>query len=668
MPKRSRPQNDYEAAAEFYDLFYAFEDDIDFYTSLAKRQGGPVLDAMCGTGRVTLPIARAGVEVAGLDANERMLSILNQKLERESPEVRRRVRTIQGDIRTSDLGGPYAMILTAWSSLGEVTSPRGQAKAIRNFAKHLRPGGLLALHQDDPADVAPTEERLARTCTKKDGTRVDMHQKCVRRGRDRYDLMYRYELYGPTGTRRTMLTKVGLLYPTKDRLQRMLESAGLVVEKCWGDYGYCDYQAGKSRYIILIARKPGGKEAIAEAPPPGTKPGRGPPMRTSLSRSLWAVFFADTTVAASTGLFIMVYPLYIIELGGDAVAVGIIFAISLVMASISYLPGAILVHRMDRKLIMISSLFVPAISIVILYNATTWIHVLIAEAIWYMSNFGAPAFITYITEASPKEHVMRNFGFIYAGPALAFVIAPIAGAGVLYMTGEIRNIFPYALALRLAAPLFLMAAKSQLPRTVAMKSRKLLAQLFTIDRPIMERILLLVLVAAVLGMAVPYLPLFLSDMKALGAAEVNVFGAISYLGAALLSIILGEIGSRRGGTFAVIVTISCFIAGCAMLVGLDLFLATVLAVFLLGVMTAVTTILDSIVGLKAPEETRGGQLSVYLLAESVAMAPMPLIGGLLYDYMGPEWPFIIGAVLAVIMIVITLARRDITETIEPQAS
>ncbi|MBT6683199.1 MAG: class I SAM-dependent methyltransferase, partial [Chloroflexi bacterium] len=57
----------YDAWAEWYDVFYstAGVEDVAFYVELARASGGPVLEIGCGTGRVSLPIAAAGIDVLG---------------------------------------------------------------------------------------------------------------------------------------------------------------------------------------------------------------------------------------------------------------------------------------------------------------------------------------------------------------------------------------------------------------------------------------------------------------------------------------------------------------------------------------------------------------------------------------------------------------------------
>ncbi|MEA4883754.1 MAG: class I SAM-dependent methyltransferase [Clostridia bacterium] len=84
-----------------YDRTIQFTDDLAFYRDLAKKQGGPVLDIACGTGRVLLHLLGSGYTVVGLDLSAPMLEMSREK-----------ARTLgfepvlhQGDMREFDLEG-----------------------------------------------------------------------------------------------------------------------------------------------------------------------------------------------------------------------------------------------------------------------------------------------------------------------------------------------------------------------------------------------------------------------------------------------------------------------------------------------------------------------------------------------------------------------------------
>jgi 2-polyprenyl-3-methyl-5-hydroxy-6-metoxy-1,4-benzoquinol methylase len=93
----------YKISAKYYDDAYASAPnlvDLPFYLELARRIGGPVLELGCGTGRVLLPIARAGIEIHGLDGSASMLRILQEHIQCEPTEVQRRIVLYEGDMRT----------------------------------------------------------------------------------------------------------------------------------------------------------------------------------------------------------------------------------------------------------------------------------------------------------------------------------------------------------------------------------------------------------------------------------------------------------------------------------------------------------------------------------------------------------------------------------------
>jgi len=71
---------DYDTVAEFYDLYAAATYDHEFIlarVSSATR----VLELMSGTGRLSIPLVRAGAVLTCVDLSRGMLDVLQRKLE-----------------------------------------------------------------------------------------------------------------------------------------------------------------------------------------------------------------------------------------------------------------------------------------------------------------------------------------------------------------------------------------------------------------------------------------------------------------------------------------------------------------------------------------------------------------------------------------------------------
>ena len=85
--------------AELYDLVpgYSGRRDLQFYLDLCRDGGGKVLELGCGTGRVLLPVASAGVDIVGLDLSEHMLSKCREKVAVQPQEVQDRIRLVRRD-------------------------------------------------------------------------------------------------------------------------------------------------------------------------------------------------------------------------------------------------------------------------------------------------------------------------------------------------------------------------------------------------------------------------------------------------------------------------------------------------------------------------------------------------------------------------------------------
>jgi ubiquinone/menaquinone biosynthesis C-methylase UbiE len=70
-----------------------------------------VLELACGTGRITWPIARAGLEIVGLDLSPGMLRVAEAKRAREVDEVNARVRFAHGDMTDFSLPESFALAI-----------------------------------------------------------------------------------------------------------------------------------------------------------------------------------------------------------------------------------------------------------------------------------------------------------------------------------------------------------------------------------------------------------------------------------------------------------------------------------------------------------------------------------------------------------------------------
>ncbi len=134
-------EDSYYVSAKYYDAAYAkFAEqqklvDAGFYLDLARRSGGPVLEIACGTGRILLSVARAGIAIEGVDNSAAMLGVLRGHLATEPAEVRGRVTLHAGDMRDFRLGRKFPVVTIPFRPMQHMYTHEDQAAALRTAAE-----------------------------------------------------------------------------------------------------------------------------------------------------------------------------------------------------------------------------------------------------------------------------------------------------------------------------------------------------------------------------------------------------------------------------------------------------------------------------------------------------------------------------------------------------
>ncbi len=142
----------YDPIARYYDLSHQpLVEDIPFLLRQAAETGGPALELGCGSGRLLVPLARAGVAVVGVDNSPEMLARAAMRLAGEPVEVRAGVRLVEGDVRSLALPGlePFALAYFGYNTFLHLDETAAAA-ALRRLRPLLRPGARLLIDVDHP--------------------------------------------------------------------------------------------------------------------------------------------------------------------------------------------------------------------------------------------------------------------------------------------------------------------------------------------------------------------------------------------------------------------------------------------------------------------------------------------------------------------------------------
>ena len=233
--------------------------DLTFWLELAKETGGPVCELACGSGPAMLPLARAGYQVVGLDLSPHMLAIAHRRLQAEPPEVRQRVRLLQGNMANFRLDGEFGLIFITNRSFQALLERVEQRSCLECCARHLRRGGLLAIDVFNPklaflvspggVDEGPHEYRGPGGELIRETGHIDYdlaNQKLTWR--------VRQEATAPDGRVTPHEYVVLLRYYFRFELEWMLEACGFEVQAIYGNFDRSPFTA-ESPQIIFVASK-----------------------------------------------------------------------------------------------------------------------------------------------------------------------------------------------------------------------------------------------------------------------------------------------------------------------------------------------------------------------------------------------------------------------------
>ena len=252
---------DFDRFARFYDLDYEpFQDDVAFYLGLAEHTGGPLLELGCGTGRLLLPLARAGYEITGVDLSEQMLQVARGKMADLGQSAARRISLVQADMRTLDLPTGFRLAFIAFNSFMHLTTQVDQLQALQAWHQTLVPGSLLVIDIDnpDPQQLAQIDGRVELQNRWLDpatgATVLKQVTRTLDAARQIQHVVFIYDEVFPDGRLSRTLAPFDARYLQRFEGELLLDKAGFAVEQVYGSYDL-DPFTGESDRMIFVARR-----------------------------------------------------------------------------------------------------------------------------------------------------------------------------------------------------------------------------------------------------------------------------------------------------------------------------------------------------------------------------------------------------------------------------
>ena len=230
----------YDSIAALYDPWSrSVTEDVDFYVAEARKSGGPVVELGVGTGRIAVPIARAGVRVIGIDDSEAMLDLCRARA--EAAGVSKLVELRLGDLRRPPVLERVPLVTCPFRALLHLASDEERLEALRAVHLLLLPGGRFVFDVFAPS-MEDVEETNGRWLEREPGIweRAD------------WDLERRVLTLAVRGEAGE--TAMRLAWRAPEEWRALLERAGFEIAASYGWFDLRPYDGGED--TVWIARRP----------------------------------------------------------------------------------------------------------------------------------------------------------------------------------------------------------------------------------------------------------------------------------------------------------------------------------------------------------------------------------------------------------------------------
>lgn len=250
--------HEWDPIAPYYDaLFQERTCDVGFWVEMAKQFGPSILELTCGTGRLTFPMAKAGIHVTGLDISKEMLRIASRKKQALAASIQKRIAFIFGDATDFVFSDRmFTAVFLPWGFI-PVTHTE-QSGLLQSVRRALAKDGHIIIDIENSQE--PTEDWNT--------IQVKDYKKVVNKGmsllRTAYNkgsaitkighIIYILDIINRSGGVKRVITERTYKVYTVHELKRLLAVCGFRIVRVYGDYAFNPWNKNSSNAIVIARR------------------------------------------------------------------------------------------------------------------------------------------------------------------------------------------------------------------------------------------------------------------------------------------------------------------------------------------------------------------------------------------------------------------------------
>jgi SAM-dependent methyltransferase len=257
MSVRREGWQGWDAYAPFYDWENARtlgRRDVPFWRRVSAEARGRVLELGCGTGRVSVPLAKAGVDLVGIDRSAPMLARLRAASARAGAIGH--VNAVRGDIRALPFAAhAFSMVIAPYGILQSLLADRDLVATLSSVARVLGPGGRFGIDLvPDVPNWREYENKIQLRGRAAGGAHLTLIESVRQDPRRRLTTFHQRYVEDRGGQTKEHCFDLTFRTLSVRQMTRKLEAAGFAVEAILGDYRGRPLDEGSDVWILLARR------------------------------------------------------------------------------------------------------------------------------------------------------------------------------------------------------------------------------------------------------------------------------------------------------------------------------------------------------------------------------------------------------------------------------
>ncbi len=246
----------FNIVSDIYDYYVNTDLDIPFFMKETEKAAGEILELMCGTGRVSIPLLREGRNMTCVDYCEDMLFRFKEKATDENLYV----DIIEQDVTELNLNKKFDIALIPFHSFGEIADKEKQRILVQKVCGHLFDGGKFICTLQNPAlrgKSADGSLRFINPVKMDDGQTLLVSyinnynpESGIVSGAQFYEI---YDSSNQLVEKRFLEIKFRLI--PKAEFEEMISQNGFVLDRIYGNYDFSEFDESTSPYMLYILTK-----------------------------------------------------------------------------------------------------------------------------------------------------------------------------------------------------------------------------------------------------------------------------------------------------------------------------------------------------------------------------------------------------------------------------